>query len=531
MSDFKLKNDGLDRGRYARTLYNIIGDYELVDAEATPPVFTKRLNCTDNKSFVLAISAKWGFGKTTFVNSLYDVLCGEGLEVPDGQDKDNYFSFHFDTTKKLNTKQLVMYDAWANDHYDNALEPLFHAMIKGVLSTQFNNMLTDEQLDAFIEAYFSFGKKEAIEGLDAVAKTALEATLSPVLGILSAGVDVFKAFGSSVKKIKDAGDSDKAEEKLFTYVSKQKQIKKFQDLIQKSLKGKKKLVIFIDELDRCKPTFAVRTLEIVKHLFNIPGLVFIFSLDIDQLQYCVRTVYGNDFDAIGYLERFFDYTTLLPEGKQEDLFKIIAKEFNITGSNEQIDCYYKICTSFHLSVREMRAVCASFFYLSNYELRDYPDHAKQLYFYLLVLKYKQPVGVIDAISDSEKGKTARTELIEMFPPVFSPDVNGTDKFIEVFKINSVIGESSNFNLIETSGKTTNANHFAFPPQLNNNQKPIYDLGGSLSYVLYKQDEGNNEMLKMRLLQYLFQKVEMYNTPKRLDETNHLDPSSHQLNHM
>ena len=34
------------------------------------------------------------------------------------------------------------------------------------------------------------------------------------------------------------------------------------------------LVFFIDELDRCRPTFAIELLERIKHLFDIPALLY-----------------------------------------------------------------------------------------------------------------------------------------------------------------------------------------------------------------------------------------------------------------
>ena len=152
-------------------------------------------------------------------------------------------------------------------------------------------------------------------------------------------------------------------------------------------KTQRKVVIIIDELDRCKPTFAIQLLETVKHLFNIRGLVFLFSLDIGALQHCVRKIYGNEFDAIGYLERFFDYNSILPTGNQERLLKTFAKEYELP---EDIKEYYNLCRQFNLTPREMKGVCSSFYYIKKYSLEGYPDIAKLLYFYILLLKYKFP---------------------------------------------------------------------------------------------------------------------------------------------
>lgn len=63
--------------------------------------------------------------------------------------------------------------------------------------------------------------------------------------------------------------------------------------------------IFIDELDRCRPDYAVSLLEIVKHFFDIEKFVFIIATDTNQLQHSIKNLYGNDFAANDYLGRFF----------------------------------------------------------------------------------------------------------------------------------------------------------------------------------------------------------------------------------
>ena len=65
------------------------------------------------------------------------------------------------------------------------------------------------------------------------------------------------------------------------------------------------LVFVVDELDRCRPTFAVELLERVKHVFDVPNLVFVFGLNRDELCVVLRSVYG-DIDADVYLRKFFD---------------------------------------------------------------------------------------------------------------------------------------------------------------------------------------------------------------------------------
>lgn len=73
----------------------------------------------------------------------------------------------------------------------------------------------------------------------------------------------------------------------------------------------KPVVIIIDELDRCRPDYAVKTLETLKHFFDIPGFVFVLAIDEDQLKSSVETLFGTkNFD--GYKRKFINNSFLLP---------------------------------------------------------------------------------------------------------------------------------------------------------------------------------------------------------------------------
>jgi predicted KAP-like P-loop ATPase len=68
-------------------------------------------------------------------------------------------------------------------------------------------------------------------------------------------------------------------------------------LIEYQTKEEKKIVIFIDELDRCRPTYAIEVLERIKHLFGVAGYVFVISLDKEQLSHSIATIYGAKMDS------------------------------------------------------------------------------------------------------------------------------------------------------------------------------------------------------------------------------------------
>lgn len=64
--------------------------------------------------------------------------------------------------------------------------------------------------------------------------------------------------------------------------------------------------VFIDELDRCRPTYAIELLERIKHFFELPDCRFIIASDSEQLAHAIRAVYGQGFSSEKYLNRFFD---------------------------------------------------------------------------------------------------------------------------------------------------------------------------------------------------------------------------------
>ena len=80
------------------------------------------------------------------------------------------------------------------------------------------------------------------------------------------------------------------------------------------------LVFIIDELDRCRPDWAMECLERAKHIMEIPGMVFIFGINRQELCKSVRHQHG-DIDASTYLQRFFDLELNLPEVKPAEFLR------------------------------------------------------------------------------------------------------------------------------------------------------------------------------------------------------------------
>ena len=414
-----LEGDDLDRGEYAMTLFKIISDYspkepkkgyevlydtfdlgeiytgeidipkiskeemekmlaseevsDATDAANNPPQsedqdFTGKYHHLDNAAFVMAISGSWGTGKTTFVQLLSNLLRDTDKIRDKGKDAE------FIEKHRFKKDEVVIFDAWKNDFYNDPLIPFSRMLIDAICDNETDKIKAANHMVSYMKS---------------LKKTSYGIAVDTLTDLLSRSplVHINDQNGTALAGLFTSNTLEKEQPTLNDIFPVERGIFEIQDILQKAIRKKEqhKFVVIIDELDRCKPTFAIQLLEIVKHLFNIKGLVFIFSLDIDELKHCVKRVYGNDFDAIGYLERFFDYNTILPKGDDQKLFDKFAEEYEIP-TEDRIQ-YYKMCNKFELTPREMKGLCSSFYFLNKYQLKEYPSKAKLLYFYILLYSF------------------------------------------------------------------------------------------------------------------------------------------------
>lgn len=86
------------------------------------------------------------------------------------------------------------------------------------------------------------------------------------------------------------------------------------------------LLVFVDELDRCRPTYAIRLLERIKHIFGVKGVIFVLGTDATQLGHSLGAVYGQGFDSAEYLRRFIDQTYTLPRPDYEQFATLLVTQ-------------------------------------------------------------------------------------------------------------------------------------------------------------------------------------------------------------
>lgn len=136
----------------------------------------------------------------------------------------------------------------------------------------------------------------------------------------------------------------------------------------------KPVVFFIDELDRCNPHYAIKVLERVKHLFEVPNIVFVLSINKDILNHVVRTYYRNEgMDADNYLRRFIDIDYDMPANKMDDYFWEVYKKYGFEEYENQYDyrynsegqtryqefkkLFFQLCKESKLDLRTTNKIC------------------------------------------------------------------------------------------------------------------------------------------------------------------------------
>ena len=209
--------------------------------------------------YTLALDANWGEGKTTFLK-----MWQADLQKSDFQ--------------------CVYYDAWASDFCRDS----FPSMVAG-LKESFSELKTKTAKKT--------AEKIAEKGA-AVAKAMVKTMPSLVAGLVGGG-EVARA---AVNEI--FGEW----EPVTAYSEYRKALEAFKSSLEEiASESGKPLVFMIDELDRCRPTFALDVLEKIKHIFDVPGVFFVAALNKNALAKTIESVYGIA-DGNEYLSKFFDDT-------------------------------------------------------------------------------------------------------------------------------------------------------------------------------------------------------------------------------
>lgn len=371
------ENDILSRGKFADNLT------KLIDSASA---------FTNNNSLIIAIDSSWGTGKTTFINN-------------------------WEKSLKVNGYETIIYNAWESDDWEDAFVPILNKIIQ-----KYSELNQIKEFSENVKELVKYIGKGVAKGLISKVSDNLFDEIKSFLQSLSE--DEFKNWFNNItyEKYKELLRSFNFKE-LFKYIDNDKlnylltkknldiDIMKeydkylnakthFKTLLKnistdnkKNNKNNNKLIFFIDELDRCKPTFAIKTLEIIKHFYNIDNIIFVLSLDVNQLSHSISNVYGQDMDSNGYLRRFFDLHFNLPTTYHNDyinyVFQQVDQGLGIDEREELISRIIKLSKDLVLSLRDINTIILNYKILCITSLKGCNDiDALEIYFYILALKYK-----------------------------------------------------------------------------------------------------------------------------------------------
>lgn len=238
--------------------------------------------------FSVGLDAKWGDGKTFFVDNFLKKVC-QDKNIP-----------------------MVVYDCFEHEREADPFVSLTKEILElakdyqtetGAGSTSLTNKLSDVGKKA-TSLFVGLAKTTAVAG----AKIFLKQGIEEIAG-----------------NFDSCPDSADTEQDLIKFIEEQlkpgHQIKALKESFYESITAlikeispREYIIVVIDELDRCRPNHAVDVLESVKHLLNIPGIYFVFPYHKAQLKSSLSHIYGAGLDANLYLQKFMDLDIALPGG-------------------------------------------------------------------------------------------------------------------------------------------------------------------------------------------------------------------------
>ena len=230
-----------------------------------------------DESLSVSIDAGWGFGKTFFLDRLAERLKEAGHMV-------------------------VSFNAWETDLSNDAFISFADSLFTQLAQYLIDSSEFFEKADLAMIAFGSLMLDRFVSGLPIVGKVK-----EAITGTREKYKDLVEHRGSYF--IKDSENSRSGLELVKKKV--EDSLDEFFSKLKPEYQGKR-VVILIDELDRCRPDYSVQVLERVKHLFKDSRLSFVFAINQEELEKSILQTYGS-INVPVYFEKFFTFSFRLPE--------------------------------------------------------------------------------------------------------------------------------------------------------------------------------------------------------------------------
>ena len=286
-----------------------------------------------DKNFCLAINGAWGSGKS-FVLGLIE--------------------------EKLSKKQeyiIIKYDAWENTFYSDPLIAILSCVIDGIEEKLYLVESTEEKV-----------KKAAKTGVNTLAK-------------LSTKIEKLKAVIEGIKTIIKDFHNPIDTAVLGDFKSYQKLLKETKEILNEITQAgeyrekQTKLVILVDEIDRCLPDEQLKILERLHHLFKVNNCAVIVAMNCECVSKTVKKIY--DMDGSEYLRKFFSLTYKLDTKADTYLLNLMGnieenvKKFNPNYANNTV----MASCGFILAVQNKKKSIKT---INNREIKEFYECVKKI---------------------------------------------------------------------------------------------------------------------------------------------------------
>jgi hypothetical protein len=329
-----------------------------------------KLLVADSGLAPLVIDGTWGSGKTVFCQKLAHLA------------KESHPEIHW-----------LYVDCFRFDDTDDPMT---------MLITSISSLIKDETAKKdFLKHSIPIAKVLSKVALKSLVSITLKANTDEIgqeiENALTDGGDDLIDLG--IKKVFE--DFEKVEEKLALF-------KKSLNTITKD----KKMVLILDELDRCKPTFALSIFEKIKHVFDVEGVQFVITTNLRQLGSMVRKQYGHEMDAELYLNKFYRFSITLSETHTTNAITHRQNSYVLFRKNAIADQHLK--SSFENIEGAISAIFEHLFEKDRISLRD----AEKFYLKIKILK---AVDAKNSIDDNSPWPYACIILLGIYIQTFKPD--------------------------------------------------------------------------------------------------------------
>ena len=312
------QDDLLDRRTEAQQLIGFIES-----------VCQRSVSRLDKSAYTISVDAGYGEGKTYFLKKLYQQL---SLNYP-----------------------VAFVDAWSDDLSNEPLIALM-AALKTALDGDIDNTDVSDGFKSVLKksgevlriagkglAWRLLGTAVGMGGAEAIENVISRASEDINNNIDAAMNDVGQGAGGDIANASSLSARKMMSERLEEFEKSKQSIFEMKDGLRKIISAldDSMIIIIIDELDRCRPTYAIKLLEEIKHLFDVKGLVFIFGTHGKQLGCSISGAYGDKFNGHDYMRRFIDREYKLRTPLPINLVDHLRKQYGISDQNFSIPNTFK----------------------------------------------------------------------------------------------------------------------------------------------------------------------------------------------